>query len=144
MMRPVFPATVAIVFVVYFTVLAIHPRSREVWIAEIIPVVLVFTGLVQALSGAVLGGLWLIMIGWFLSNAASASYRTLILRDLMIGGDLEEVPIHIDSPMAIDATAIGLVSDATSQIVSAAASPAWTSSPSSQVAQRPSPSSSPR
>ncbi len=31
---------------------------------------------------------------------------TLILRDLMIGGDLEEVPIHIDSPMAIDATAI--------------------------------------
>jgi Zn-dependent protease len=46
---------------------------------------LVFTGLVQALSGAVLGGLWLIMIGWFLSNAASASYRTLILRDLMAG-----------------------------------------------------------
>jgi len=31
---------------------------------------------------------------------------TLILRDLMIGGDLAEVPIHIDSPMAIDATAI--------------------------------------
>lgn len=31
---------------------------------------------------------------------------TLILRDLMIGGDLEEIPIHIDSPMAIDATAI--------------------------------------
>jgi metallo-beta-lactamase family protein len=31
---------------------------------------------------------------------------TLILRDLMIGGELEEVPIHIDSPMAIDATAI--------------------------------------
>ncbi|MEN8008137.1 MAG: MBL fold metallo-hydrolase [Candidatus Krumholzibacteriota bacterium] len=31
---------------------------------------------------------------------------TLILRDLMIGGDLEEVPIHIDSPMAIDATTI--------------------------------------
>jgi metallo-beta-lactamase family protein len=31
---------------------------------------------------------------------------TLILRDLMIGGDLAEVPIHIDSPMAIDATAV--------------------------------------
>ncbi len=30
----------------------------------------------------------------------------LILRRLMLGGDLPEVPIHIDSPMAIDATAI--------------------------------------
>jgi len=30
----------------------------------------------------------------------------LILRELMRGGDLPEVPIHIDSPMAIDATAI--------------------------------------
>lgn len=30
----------------------------------------------------------------------------LILRELMLGGDLPEVPIHIDSPMAIDATAI--------------------------------------
>ncbi len=31
---------------------------------------------------------------------------TLILRELMRDGDLAEVPIHIDSPMAIDATAI--------------------------------------
>ncbi len=30
---------------------------------------------------------------------------TLILRELMKDGDLPEVPIHIDSPMAIDATA---------------------------------------
>ncbi len=31
---------------------------------------------------------------------------TLILRELMLAGELPEVPIHIDSPMAIDATAI--------------------------------------
>lgn len=31
---------------------------------------------------------------------------TLILRDLMKAGELPEVPIHIDSPMAIDATRI--------------------------------------
>lgn len=31
---------------------------------------------------------------------------TLILRELMREGDLEEIPIHIDSPMAINATAI--------------------------------------
>lgn len=35
-----------------------------------------------------------------------AQLVTLILRDLMIGGELSEVPIHIDSPMAIDATAV--------------------------------------
>ncbi len=31
---------------------------------------------------------------------------TLVLRQLMEAGDLPEVPIHIDSPMAVDATAI--------------------------------------
>jgi metallo-beta-lactamase family protein len=31
---------------------------------------------------------------------------TLILRDLMMNGGLPEVPIHIDSPMAVDATLI--------------------------------------
>jgi len=31
---------------------------------------------------------------------------TLMLRDLMVAGELPEVPIHIDSPMAIDATLI--------------------------------------
>ncbi|HEX9724010.1 MAG TPA: MBL fold metallo-hydrolase [Vicinamibacteria bacterium] len=35
-----------------------------------------------------------------------AQLVTLILRDLMDRGDLTEVPIHIDSPMAVDATRI--------------------------------------
>jgi putative membrane protein len=40
------PAILATVFVVYFAVLAIDPVSRAVWIAEVIPVVLVFALLV--------------------------------------------------------------------------------------------------
>lgn len=40
-----FPVVLALLFVVYFIVLAIEPASRQVWIAEIIPVVLVFGGL---------------------------------------------------------------------------------------------------
>ena len=43
---------------------------------------LMILGVVQALSGALLGGLWLLMIGWLLTNAASASYRQLIMRDM--------------------------------------------------------------
>lgn len=40
-----FPAVLALLFVVYFIVLAVEPASRQVWIAEIIPVVMVFGGL---------------------------------------------------------------------------------------------------
>ena len=46
MSRLAFPHWLAIIFSVYFIVLAIEPVSRTVWIAEIIPVVLVFAVLV--------------------------------------------------------------------------------------------------
>ena len=42
MLRNRFPEALALVFIVYFAVLAINPVSRDVWIAEVIPVVLVF------------------------------------------------------------------------------------------------------
>lgn len=41
-----YPQALAAVFVVFFTILGIAPVSREVWIAEVIPVVLVFAALV--------------------------------------------------------------------------------------------------
>lgn len=46
---------------------------------------LIILGIMQALSGAPLQGLWLIMIGWLLSNAASASYKQLIMRNMLKG-----------------------------------------------------------
>lgn len=46
MPRIEFPHRLAIVFTVFFLVLAIDPTSRTVWLAEVIPVVLVFAGLV--------------------------------------------------------------------------------------------------
>jgi putative membrane protein len=44
--RNIYPAALATVFVIVFAWLAIAPVSRSVWIAEVIPVVIVFTLLV--------------------------------------------------------------------------------------------------
>lgn len=46
MTRLEFPHWLAILFAIFFVALAIEPVSRIVWIAEVIPVVLVFLGLV--------------------------------------------------------------------------------------------------
>ncbi len=46
---------------------------------------LMVLGALQAVGGAIMQGLWLVLIGWFLSNAASASYRQMVLKDLFKG-----------------------------------------------------------
>jgi len=45
--------------------------------------VLIFLGIVQTLGGAVLGGLWLILIGWFLRAVAGASLQQHIVRHVL-------------------------------------------------------------
>lgn len=45
--------------------------------------VLMILGGIQALSGAPLGGLWLVFIGWFLRNLAGSSLQQQILREVL-------------------------------------------------------------
>lgn len=48
-------------------------------------------GLSTAIRGELLNGLWLILIGWFLKNAAAASCAPLILRRLLQGATVAQV-----------------------------------------------------
>lgn len=47
--------------------------------------VLMGTGVVIALAGAFLSGIWLIVIGWFLRSQAEASYGQLVTRNVLEG-----------------------------------------------------------
>ncbi len=42
-------------------------------------------GLRELILGSLLGGIWMILIGMFLNQAAGASYQTILLRDLLSG-----------------------------------------------------------
>jgi Zn-dependent protease len=44
-------------------------------------------GALQMFSGAVLGGVWLIFIGWFVRNAAVAGYQQHLIREMLDGVD---------------------------------------------------------
>lgn len=46
---------------------------------------LIFAGLFWAFTGNIISGLWLVFIGWFLSNAAESSYRQLVIQDTLRG-----------------------------------------------------------
>ena len=46
------------------------------------------TGVVLAIAGAFITGIWLIVIGWFLRSQAEASYSQLVRRDV-----LERTPV---------------------------------------------------
>ena len=50
---------------------------------------LIFAGVALLFGGAFLAGIWLAFIGWFLNNAASSSYRELVVRQ-----SLEGVPVR--------------------------------------------------
>jgi len=46
---------------------------------------LVALGLLQAFNGILVSGLWLVLIGWFLRNAAASSYQQQVVSELLSG-----------------------------------------------------------
>lgn len=61
-------------------VVATEVASR---VGRAIAYLLIFGGLLMAFSGNWVNGLWLLFIGWFLSNAAEATQRQVMLQDIL-------------------------------------------------------------
>jgi putative membrane protein len=75
MLQDRFPHILAVIFAVFFAVLAIDPVSREVWIAEVIPVVLVFTLLVMSFRSFRFSNLsYLLMAFWMFWHTVGGHY----------------------------------------------------------------------
>ena len=50
---------------------------------QVIAYLFIIGGIVQIFSGLILGGLWIIFIGWFLHNAATVGYRQVVMREML-------------------------------------------------------------
>ncbi len=62
---------------------------------------LIFLGALQIFSGSLIGGLWLIFIALFLKNAASASYQSIVIEQVL--GSVRVSDLMVRDPITIDA-----------------------------------------
>ena len=67
---------------------------------------LILFGLLQLFAGGLIGGLWIMFIGWFLANAADASRREVALRQTLVGVRVKDVigtqPPNISPDTSLD------------------------------------------
>src|SRR5690606_31904443 len=61
--------------------------------------VLIVLGVVQVLMGAVVGGLWMVFIGWFLRTAATMSFEQHLLSGAL--GGLRAVQVMTRDPSTV-------------------------------------------
>jgi CBS domain-containing protein len=72
---------------------------------------LIFLGALQIFAGALVGGIWLIFIALFLKGAASASYQSLVIEQVL--GSLQVNDLMVRDPITVDAdaTVAGVIND---------------------------------
>ncbi|MCL5264750.1 MAG: site-2 protease family protein [Chloroflexi bacterium] len=68
---------------------ATHSLTRATRIASAVGqgfgYLIIFVGLLLLFTGNFLGGVWLVLIGWFLTYAAESSYRQLVVQETLRG-----------------------------------------------------------
>lgn len=62
---------------------------------------LIFLGALEIFEGALVGGIWLIFIALFLKGAASSSYQSLVIEQVL--GSLQVNDLMVRAPITIDA-----------------------------------------
>jgi Zn-dependent protease/CBS domain-containing protein len=72
---------------------------------------LMAAGVVLVLLGGLIGGIWFIVIGWFLRNASEASYQQLLFRSTLEGKKVGEMVNRAFQPAPPDVTLSQLVND---------------------------------
>jgi Zn-dependent protease/CBS domain-containing protein len=65
-------------------------------------------GALQLLFGGIIGGLWIMFIGWFLSSAADASRREVALRQILAGVHVKDV-VRLESPSVSPDTSLDVL-----------------------------------
>lgn len=68
---------------------------------QVVAVLFIGLGLLQMFRGVFVGGLWLILIGWFLQSAAQAGYQQVLLRRALGGvrvGEIMTRDLHTIDP----------------------------------------------
>lgn len=77
------------------------------WVGQFFAWLFILVGVWQMFLGNFIGGLWLAFIGWFLNNAATASYRyaqqTAEFRDVDVRDVMNTNPVTVDPELTLDA-----------------------------------------
>lgn len=89
----------------YFTKNIVKATRIASYAGQTIAFFLIFVGFIAFISNFGFGGLWLMLIGWFLNNAAQSGYRQMELQHALSDVKVEEimtrdvVTIHPDLPL---------------------------------------------
>jgi CBS domain-containing protein len=78
--------------------------SIAVVVGHFVAYVFIFGGLLLALTGAFLSGIWLAFIGWFLNSAATASQREAVLETTLRNVHVSDVMRHAPMEVSPDTT----------------------------------------
>jgi Zn-dependent protease len=68
-------------------------------------------GIALAFTGNFFNGVWLVLIGWFLESAASASYRQMVMQDMLKGHKASEIMTQDCMTVPSDITVEHLVNE---------------------------------
>jgi Zn-dependent protease/CBS domain-containing protein len=79
------------------------------WSGRLVGYLFIFGGVVAAMTGSLISGIWIALIGWFLENAASESYRQIAVRDALAGVTVRQIMVPDVPAVSLNASLKDLV-----------------------------------